>query len=233
MDAKNKTESKFLALSAFRYSFRGAPAHASACPWKGRNALNGATLMTHALDMMRQHVRPSTRIHGIITHGGEASNVVPEYASAEYLFRSPDSRYLAEILPRLHDCARGAALATQTEVEIDEFAPPFDSMKPNAAGTALIREIYDSFGLSVTEEAIDRAGSSDIGSVSFRCAAFHPTLSVCDCDIPVHTHEFAALMTDKRIENVIKTGARVICEMIIRSAFEPERIEAIKRDFRA
>ena len=233
MDSKNKIESKFLALSAFRYKFHGAPAHASACPWEGRNAMDGVTLMTHALDMMRQHVRPSTRIHGIITRGGEASNIVPEFASAEYLFRSPDSRYLAEITPKLHDCARGAALATQTEVEIEEFSPPFDSMKPNAAGTALIGEIYDSLGLPVTADDIESAGSSDIGNVSFRCAAFHPTLSVCDADIPAHTREFAACMTDKRIETVIKTGASVICEMIIRSVFEPERLEAIRRDFRA
>lgn len=233
MDSKNKIESKFLALSAFRYNFRGAPAHASSCPWEGRNALNGVTLMAHALDMMRQHVRPSTRIHGIITRGGEASNIVPEFASAEYLFRSPDSRYLAEILPKLHDCARGAALATQTEVEIDEFAPPFDSMKPNPAGTALLGEIYESLGLPVTEDDIERAGSSDIGNVSFRCAAFHPTLSVCDGDIPAHTREFAACMKGERIEKVIKTGARVICEMIIRSVYEPERLEAIRRGFRA
>ena len=232
MDSKNKVESKFLALSAFRYNFRGAAAHAAASPWAGRNALNGAMLMIHAFDMLRQHLRPSTRVHGIIAKGGEASNIVPEFASAEYLFRSPDSRYLAEILPALHDCARGAALATQTEVEIEEFSQPFDSMKPNPAGTAPIREIYESLGLDISEEDIDGAGSSDIGNVSFRCAAFHPTLAVCDEGVAAHTREFAAAMTGERIEKVISTGARVICGMIIRAAYEPERLEAIRRDFR-
>lgn len=231
MDSKNKIESRFLALSSFRYNFRGAPAHAASSPWSGRNALNGVTLMMHALDMMRQHLRPSTRIHGIITRGGEASNIVPDFASAEYLFRSPDSRYLTEILPVLHDCARGAAIATQTEVEIDEFAPPFDSMKPNAAGTALLGEIYESLGLDISAEDDESIGSSDIGNVSFRCAAFHPTLSVCDGDIPAHTREFAACMTGERIEQVIKTGARIICTMIARSVMEPERLEAIRRCF--
>ena len=71
MDSKNKAEMKLLALSAFHYNFRGQPAHASACPWAGKNALNGAMLMIHGFDMMRQHLKPTTRVHGIIIRGGE------------------------------------------------------------------------------------------------------------------------------------------------------------------
>lgn len=232
MDSKNKAEMKLLALSAFHYNFRGQPAHASACPWAGKNALNGAMLMIHGFDMMRQHLKPTTRVHGIIIRGGEASNIVPEYASAEYTFRSPDSRYLAQVVKLLHDCAKGAAMATQTSVEIVKYAPSLDSMKLNPAGTAMLEEIFAAQGLPVFKGEDENIGSSDIGNVSFRCAAFHPTISISDEDIPCHTREFAAKMKEKDIERVISTGARIICEMAVRSVYEPERLEAIRRDFR-
>ena len=77
-----------LALVPVEFDFRGRPAHAAAAPWEGLNALNGLQLFYHALDMLRQHVKPDTRIHGVITKGGDAPNIVPDFAQASFYFRS-------------------------------------------------------------------------------------------------------------------------------------------------
>ena len=113
---ENLLAPKVQALDAFFYTFHGKTAHASAAPWEGNNALNGVQLMFHALDMLRQHVKPDVRIHGVIRDGGLAPNIVPEIASAEFYIRSMDRAYLTEVLKKVDDCARGAAIATQNEL---------------------------------------------------------------------------------------------------------------------
>lgn len=208
--SKNIVKAELLALSAFHYIFKGRPSHAASAPWEGRNALNGVTLMIHAFDMLRQHIRPEARIQGIIRHGGDASNIVPESAMAEYIARYPDSAYLDLIAGLMHDCARGAALATQTEVDIVQYAPKLDSFNVNVPGNELLEEVFREAGLELYSGTNDSSVSSDIGNVSFRCAAFHPTIAIScpNGDIPLHTREFAAKMKEHEIEKVIASTAR-------------------------
>lgn len=234
MGSKNIVKAELLALSAFHYVFKGRASHAASAPWEGKNALNGLMLMIHAFDMMRQHIRPEARIQGIILRGGDASNIVPESAAAEYIARYPDSDYLDVITDLMHDCARGAALATQTAVDIVQYAPKLDSFRANASGNRLLEEVFGEVGLEVYTGKNESVASSDIGNLSFRCAAFHPTLAIyCpDGDIPLHTREFAAKMKEKSIEKTIADGARIISLMILRALSEPEKLEAIRRDFR-
>lgn len=232
MNNKNLIKMNFIALAGFHFNFKGCPAHASACPWEGRNALNGAMLMIHGMDMMRQHLRPDTRIHGIITHGGDAGNVVPEYVTTDYTVRHPESPYLNEVVRMVFDCAKGAAQATQTEVEIDEYSPRLDNLKPNEAGEELLRGVFEQVGIPLYTKSFENKGSSDIGNVSFRCPAFHPALAVTDDPVPLHTREFAALMTEReRILPVLEKGARVIACMILTTLAEPQTMAAIRRDF--
>lgn len=234
MGSKNIVKAELLALSAFHYIFKGRASHAASAPWEGKNALNGVMLMIHAFDMMRQHIKPEARIQGIILRGGDASNIVPESAAAEYIARYPDSGYLDVITDLMHDCARGAALATQTAADIVQYAPKLDSFKTNASGNRLLEEVFGEVGLEVYTGKNESVASSDIGNLSFRCAAFHPTLAIScpDGDIPLHTREFAAKMKEKSIEKTIADGARIISLMILRALSEPEKLEAIKRDFR-
>lgn len=233
LGSKNIVKADLLALSAFHYKFKGRPSHAASAPWEGKNALNGAMLMIHAFDMLRQHIRPEARIQGIFLRGGDASNIVPEYAVAEYIARYPDSDYLDVITNLMHDCARGTAVATQTEVEIVQYAPKLDSFKVNVSGNQLLAEVFQEVGLELYTGLNESAASSDIGNVSFRCAAFHPTIAIhCpDGDIPLHTREFAAKMKEKSIEKVILHGARIISLMVLRVLTEPKKLETIRRDF--
>ena len=108
---KNMVEYRSLAMDAVEFTFTGKTSHAASAPWEGRNALNGLQLFFHAVDMLRQHVRPEARMHGIVYDGGAVPNIVPERAVGRFYFRAPKRAYLDEIIKKVHNCARGAALA--------------------------------------------------------------------------------------------------------------------------
>ena len=138
---------KLQALSAYLYRFHGRAAHASSAPWEGANAFNGAQLMFHAIDMLRQHTRPDAQFHGVILHGGEAPNIVPEEVALELYIRALDKYDLQELVRKVDDCARGAAIATQTTWDKEPAFPGFDNLKANRAGPAPQRRPGEDFRL--------------------------------------------------------------------------------------
>ena len=111
---KSYVKYKSLAMDAIEFSYKGKPAHAASAPWEGRNALNGVQLFFHAIDMLRQHVKPEVRMHGIIYKGGDAPNIVPEMAICRFYFRAPTRAYLDYLVDRVRRIALGAAMASET-----------------------------------------------------------------------------------------------------------------------
>ena len=105
-----------LAVQTVQFRFSGRPAHAAAAPWKGANALDGVLVTFTAVNALRQQIRPDARIHGIITDGGQAVNIIPERAAAEFGVRSTDGAYVRELMGRVEACARAAAQASGTAV---------------------------------------------------------------------------------------------------------------------
>ena len=99
-------------------TYQGKPAHAAASPWEGTNSLDALVLAYSAIGLLRQQLRPSDRIHGNITNGGQALNIIPEYCTAEYYVRSPDPMRVKELMVKLEKCFQGAAMATSTELKI-------------------------------------------------------------------------------------------------------------------
>jgi len=108
-----------LANKSAKFRFRGVSAHAAASPERGRSALDGVEAMNHMANLMREHVTQETRIHYVITHGGSAPNVVPDFAEVYYFVRHPDPAEVASVFDRISRAAEGAALGTGTEVEIE------------------------------------------------------------------------------------------------------------------
>ena len=106
-----------LANKSGKFRFRGVSAHAAGAPWRGRSALDAVEAMNHMVDMMREHVPDGTRIHYVITRGGEAPNVVPDFAEAYYYVRHRDAKIVNEIWDRVVKSAEGAALGTETKME--------------------------------------------------------------------------------------------------------------------
>src|SRR5437870_1822082 len=124
-----------LEYDVVHYTFSGAPAHQLQA-WDRRDALMGVIELFNHIDGLRKTLRPETKIQGIITEGGKAPNVVPDRAAAEFWFRYPDPVYLAQVLERVNDAARGAALATGTKVHID-----IDSSSRNGISVAALNDV--------------------------------------------------------------------------------------------
>ncbi len=230
LDNKNRVNSRLMALDGLEFIFKGKSSHAAAAPWEGRNALNGVQLMFHAVDMLRQHVKPDVRMHGIVDEGGYVCNIVPEKAVGHIFIRSEDRAYLDDVQKMVLDCAKGAALATQTEVEVNTLCPSLSDLKPNRAAEEVIRQCFKE--LDIPNQTDGKAfGSSDIGAMSYRCPTLHPTLALTQEDIKIHTREFLKLVKGETAHKVILNGARILALACLRVFNNPELAEKIKQEF--
>lgn len=227
----NQVYTKLLALDTYTYYFHGKAAHASASPWDGRNAFNASQLMFHAVDMLRQHVTPDVRMHGIIRNGGEAPNIVPEENSLEMYLRALERENLNEVVRKVDDCARGAAIATQTTWEKKATAEFYDNIKLVPFGNEKLTEVYEELGLPITDGEEEIFGSSDTGNVSTVCPVFHSTLQVVDKGVAVHTREFAEAMKSERAHEALATGAKIISHLIIKLLSDESNMERLKREY--
>ncbi|MDO5116606.1 MAG: amidohydrolase [Synergistaceae bacterium] len=222
-----------LALFPVEFIFTGQTSHAAASPWEGRNALNGAQLFFHAVDMLRQHVRPEVRMHGIISEGGAAANIVPDRAVCRFYFRAPKRAYLDKIMEKIYNCARGAALATETEVSWSRFEVPFKDMLPNESAENMLEEIMEGLGIKVSPNN-ETFGSSDMGDVSYCCPAVQPELDISEGRvIDGHTRAFAAATTTAAAHEALKKGAKTIGRAVLRVLTEPELREKMRADYKA
>ncbi len=210
-----------LAMDGIEFRFTGKASHAAASPWEGRNALNGAQLFFHAIDMLRQHLRPEVRIHGIYVNGGTACNIVPEAASVRFYFRSPRRAYLNALIGKAYNAARGAAMATETEVEWSNFELPFDEVMPNDAAETMMEGVYAELGVAFGPGS-GPEGSSDVGNVSMHCPTLQPTLPIIDQPYTLHTREFAAATIGGQAHAAIVTGAKILARASLKTFLEPE-----------
>ena len=220
-------------LASYLYTFHGKAAHASAAPWEGVNALNAAQLMFHGTDCLRQHVTPDVRIHGVIRNGGEAPNIVPEEASAEFYVRALDLDYMMDVVRKVDDCAAGGALAAQCTWDKVETAAVYANMRRNYSGEDALREVYEELGIDINGDHEKIFGSSDAGNVSFVCPTFQPTLQIVDRGVAIHTREFAAAVKTDRAHDTIALGANVIALQIAKIFGDENRIKQMKADFEA
>lgn len=221
--------SRFLALDDYRVRFHGQTAHAAAHPWEGRNALNGATLSLHAIDMLRQHVLPDTRIGTYIVNGGTASNVIPDFAELECCIRHTTRTYLDQVVKRIMNCFAGAALATETTYEVEQVGYKYDDLIWNETVTEVVRQVLREMKIPFVEPGI--GGSSDIANISHQCPVLHLHLAMGDTFYPDHSREIADLVKSKTIEPVIVQGAEIIGRTVLRIAADPALKKAIRAEF--
>ena len=225
----NAVSMPFLALDSYEYIFYGAPAHASASPWEGRNALNALRLAFDAMDMMRQHVTEDVRIHGYISEGGAAANIVPDRTRAEFTFRARERDTLDDVVKWAHDIGEAAAKATRTSVEINRLGEKYDNMTEKETGSRLLEEIYGNLNLPLVPTDSVPKGSSDIGNVDSVIPAFHPIISIGK-DFGVHTREFAEEMKNEGTHNAIEQGAQIITEFIKTLSERDDLLDKIKQE---
>lgn len=228
---KTYSNYEFLALDAFRVRFRGASAHAAASPWCGKNALDAATLAMTACGLARQQLPPGSILSYFVVKGGTASNAIPDFAEMEFCVRAPTKKALQVVKETTMRCVRGAAVATDTTFERANVGYEFSDLLPVESGTRVIEEVMTELGIPFSRFH-GQTGSSDIGSVSYRCPAFHPALAVADHSFALHTREMAEYMLRPGINDTIRKGARIIAHTVLRLACDVPRLRAIRAEFR-
>ena len=184
--------------------YRGLPAHASATPYLGRNALDAVVQAYQGLAALRQHMLPTDRVHGVITNGGAKPNIVPDEAGAQFYLRSAEPRTLAELTTRAREVFEAAALATGTQLEIDwDPCPVYLPVRNNQALAARYAQNIAPRGRRPIPEGIvprELTGSTDLGNVSVRVPAIHPTLAIAPPDVSIHTPAFAEWAGSERAD---------------------------------
>lgn len=183
-----------LAVSHFKFEFHGRSAHAAGDPENGANALNGVLKLFSGLDALRQHTRPDARIHGIITHGGDAPNVVPHYAAAAFYVRAADRDYLALLEEKVRKVAEGAALMTETRVELTREGPTCYDMRPSYVLGRRYEANMRAAGLEINARDQTTRGpySTDFGNVSYVLPAVTGSFAISHTPIPGHSPQVVA-----------------------------------------
>jgi amidohydrolase len=173
-------------------TFHGMASHAAGSPAKGRSALAAVIQLFVSLDSMRQFIPESNRVHGIITDGGQAVNIVPERASAAFMARAFTQEGVQRLLDRMRACIDAAAAATGTTVEVS-VGEVYAERKNNHTMATRLAGHFARLGESMQEPVLrGGTGSSDIGNVSLVLPAIHPYLQIVDRGTPAHSHAMAA-----------------------------------------
>jgi amidohydrolase len=228
----NMTRRRSLASYKIQIEFFGKAAHAAAQPDKGINALAAMILTYNGVDALRQHLRDDARVHGVITHGGEAPNIVPEYTAARFYVRAADTAYCTEVLDKLRACAEGAAQATGARLEFKEYAPRYEPMLPNPKLADLAQANMAALGIEVRPPDPDeRMGSTDMGNVSQVVPALHPYIAIGPEDMGGHTVEFREAAASPAGHEGMSQAAKLMAMTAVDLLAIPEHLADARRAF--
>ena len=223
--AFDSVEAVCLAVSILDVHYHGKSAHASGFPQAGINAADGVTIAQVAIGLLRQHIHPTDRIHGIVKDGGDAPNVIPEHAGGQWLVRARTLEALAKLEPRVRACFEAGAMATGATVEIVQPGKPYSEFRHDpglgaffqANGQALGREYPE-----IKRSALERtAGSTDMANISLAMPAIHPSIGI-DCQ-PASNHqpEFTAAAITANADKAVRDGALAMAWTCIDVALDP------------
>ena len=193
--------------------YHGKSSHASAMPHKGINALDGLLLAYQAISNLRQHIRSTERIHGIVTEGGAAPNIVPDRAAGQFYVRAADERDLALLKPRVQACFEAGAKGSGSEVEVNWANVDYLDLKTNWPLADKFQEHAESLGREFMpyEEALGfGAGSTDMGNVSHRIPSIHPMLAVAPPNVVIHNPEFTKWAASEKGDAAVLDGAKAL-----------------------
>jgi amidohydrolase len=215
----------------FKMEFIGRSAHASGSPDRGINALDAMVGAYTSINALRQHLRPDGRMHGIITHGGDAPNIIPDYAAGLFYVRAGSRSYRDEIFERVKNCVQGAALAIGAESKIEIDLPKLDSMRRNAALETAIRANMEALGITVDPDD-GRRGSSDIGNLSHYLPAIHPLLAMVGSEVAGHSVEFCEATTTDRGRETLLNAAKLLAMTALDYLTSDDLRKQVAEDFK-
>ncbi|HEX5815611.1 MAG TPA: M20 family metallopeptidase [Methylomirabilota bacterium] len=216
------------------FEFTGKAAHAAADPWEGVNALDAVIQTFNNVSMLRQQVRPEARIHGIVTSGGAAPNIIPEFASATFYVRAADIDYMWALQKRVIACAEGAARATGCALRvIEQRDNAYEPMKRNATLLDTFRANARTLGIVESPESRERMGSSDIGNVSQVIPAIQPMVQIAPEGTPIHSRAFEAAAVEPLARDGMLKSAKIMAMTACDLLANPALVKEARREFEA
>jgi amidohydrolase len=220
-----------IAIQQVHVRYEGKAAHAAAFPHRGRNALDAAVLGYVNVAALRQHIRPSERVHGIFTDAGDKPNIVPQQAAAEWYVRSPTTRLLQDLKARVLTCLEAGAAAAGCTMHHEWQDPAYADMIDNP----VLIELFTANAERSDRHLADPArasgvvGSTDMGNISYAFPSIHPMLAVAPAGVSIHTPEFTAFARGEAGDRAVLDGARSMAMTVADLWLEPAHLDAASR----
>lgn len=226
-------DQRLLAMKRATFTFKGKAAHAAAAPHKGISALDAVVLTFNATDMLREHVRQDVRIHGIVKKGGDAVNIVPELAEAEFAVRALDTATMEQVYARVVNCAKAGELATGATLE---FKEPRTSLKAPVVVPEFVETVLAQMqNIQIPKDQIlefSDFASSDLGNVGYAFPTVNVWFKVAPMGTVLHSDSFREAAGSEEGWKGALMAAKVVALTAYELLTHPERVEKIKARFK-
>lgn len=225
-----------IAVADVEAIFHGKAAHASAMPFRGVNALDAVVTAYSAIAQLRQHIRNTERIHGIITDGGMAPNIVPERAACRFFIRAADIHDLIKLKKRVVACFEAGAMATGCRLELNWTGADYLDLKTNWPLAENFQHHAEQLGRSffpMNQIPPGFAGSTDMGNVSHRLPSIHPMLAVAPPDVIIHNPEFTRWAASDLGDAAVIDGAKALALTALDLMADGTTLARVQSDFEA
>ena len=221
----------FVGRAQLEVTYTGKAAHAAAFPWEGVNALDAAVMAYTSISALRQQMKPTWRVHGVITNGGAKPNIIPEKSSMLYYIRAPTQPELKILVERITSCFKSAAVATGCQAEIKEpvRGPAYLDVNSNFTLSELYLKNITELGVLDIKAAADVAASTDMGNVSYIVPSIHPGYAIGSGEVN-HTREFTAVANTPEAHSATLTAAKAMAHTCIDVLTTEGLLEKIKNN---
>ncbi len=219
-----------LALSQVEVTYLGREAHAAVAPYLGVNAADAVTVAQVAIGLLRQQFVPGQMAHGIVTDGGQATNVIPALSSLRYTMRANDAASLRHLEDRMADCFLAGAVATGCDYRVEETEPPYDELTPDKWLADTFRAEMVRLGRSPVAEDVEASvplGSTDMGNVTKVMPGIHPIVGIDAQGASVHQPAFAAAAASPSADKAVVEGAIMLARTVVSLAETPSERDRV------
>jgi amidohydrolase len=221
-----------LACQGLEIEFFGQAAHAAARPEAGINALEAMIQAINAINSLRQHIKEKARIHGIITDGGEAANIVPAHSAGSFIVRAEDDAYLDQLKQRVINCFIGAATATGARLQYKWADVRYAPMRNNLTLAQLFSQNMELVGRRLHLSDPTRAfGSTDMGNVSQIVPSIHPMVAIAPVGGEEHSPQFATAAASEAANRALLDAAKALAMTVVDMVANPETFNKVKEEF--
>ncbi len=229
---RNAAVKRTLAMTELKVSFHGKSSHAAAAPELGINALDAMVLTFSAINALRQQIPEDARIHGIITCGGDAPNIIPAFTEARIAVRSLEHRAMEALIERVRACAAGAAQATGCSFDMETVGPAYEGLLPNYTLAGLFEKHVEALGLVMEDhDETGYIGSSDIGNLSRLMPVIHPELTIGAREALPHTTGFCDAVQSEEAQRVMGIAAKALALTGLNYLIDPDIRTKVRAEF--